>query len=242
MKSKGVVMVTLTQPVRDMSTVELLRSSPYFAGLETCALKRIGRLMVERRVEKDEIIWLEQDHARMIYIVASGLIKLFKMSAEGKEQILRLVRPGDCFGHAGIFNGGSNPENAQAVAQTLLYGLMSSDIKTLLWEQKQLALNTIQALATETHHYITLVEDLSLRSVSSRLARVLLEYSNEEILDDSLIRTRGDMAAMTGTVREVIGRSLKTLEKQGVIRSDGRHIIIRDSDALKTMVSLDLSP
>ncbi len=237
MKSKGVVMVTLTQPIRNTITVELLKSSPYFTGLETYALKRIGRLMVERRVEKGEIIWLEQDHAKMIYIVASGLIKLFKMSAEGKEQILRLVRPGDCFGHTGIFNGGSNPENAQAVAPAVLYGLMNGDMQTLLREQKQLALNTIKALATEMHHYISLVEDLSLRSVSSRLARVLLEYSSDEVLDDSLIRTRGDMAAMTGTVREVIGRSLKALEEKGVIRSSGRHIIIRDSAALKTMVS-----
>lgn len=230
-------MVILTQPIRNVSTVELLKSSPYFTGLETHALKRIGRLMVERRVEKGEIIWLEQDHAKMIYIVASGLIKLFKMSAEGKEQILRLVRPGDCFGHTGIFNGGSNPENAQAVAPAVLYGLMNGDLQTLLREQKQLALNTIKALATEMHHYISLVEDLSLRSVSSRLARVLLEYSREEVLDDTLIRTRGDMAAMTGTVREVIGRSLKAFEKKGVITSNGRQIIIRDSDALKTMVS-----
>lgn len=230
-------MVTLTQPIRNTLTIELLKSSPYFTGLETYALKRISRLMVERRVEKGEIIWLEQDHAKMIYIVASGLIKLFKMSAEGKEQILRLVRPGDCFGHAGIFNGGSNPENAQAVAPAVLYGLIKRDMQTLLREQKQLALNTIKALATEMHHYISLVEDLSLRSVSSRLARVLLEYSSDEVLDDSLIRTRGDMAAMTGTVREVIGRSLKALEEKGVIRSSGRHIIIRDSAALKTMVS-----
>ena len=231
-------MVTLTQSIRNAPTVELLRSSPYFTGLETCTLKRIGRLMVERRVEKGEIIWLEQDHAKMIYIVASGLIKLFKMSAEGKEQILRLVCPGDCFGHTGIFNGGSNPENAQAVAPAVLYGLVNSDLKTLLWEQKQLALNTIKALATEMHHYISLVEDLSLRRVSSRLAKVLLEYSSEEVLDDSLIRTRGDLAAMTGTVREVIGKSLKALEEKGVIRSNRRHIIIRDSDALKKMAGL----
>ena len=228
-------MVTLTQSDRNASTVELLKSSPYFTGLEVYALKRIGRLMAERMVAKDEIIWLEQDRAKMIYIVASGLIKLFKVSAEGKEQILRLVRPGDCFGHTGIFNGGSNPESAQALAPTVLYGLMNSDLETLLWQQKQLAFNTIKALATEIHHYISLVEDLSLKRVSGRVARMLLDYSSEEVFDDSLIRTRGDMAAMTGTVREVIGKSLKALEEKGVIRSNRRHIIIRDSEALKTM-------
>ena len=228
-------MVTLTQSDRNASTVELLKSSPYFTGLEVYTLKRIGRLMAERMVAKDEIIWLEQDRAKMIYIVASGLIKLFKVSAEGKEQILRLAHPGDSFGHTGIFNGGSNPESAQAMIPSVLWGLAKNDLETLLWDHKRFALNTIRAMAIEMHHYISLVEDLSLRRVSGRLARMLLEYSSEELFDDSFIRTRGDMAAMTGTVREVIGKSLKALEEKGVIRSNRRHIIIRDSEALKTM-------
>jgi CRP/FNR family transcriptional regulator len=194
--------------------------------------------MVERMVAKNEMIWLEQDHAKMIYIVASGLIKLFKMSAEGKEQILRLVRPGDCFGYTGIFNGGSNPESAQAVAPTVLYALMKSDLETLLWQQKQLAHNTIRALATEMHHYISLVEDLALKRVCGRLARILIEYSSEEVFDNSLIRTRGDLAAMTGTVREVVAKSLKQLEENGVISSNGRYIIIRDRETLKTIAGL----
>ena len=229
-------MVTLTQPDRNASIVELLKSSPYFTGLEIYALKKIGRQIVERMVAKDEIIWLEQDRAKMIYIVGSGLIKLFKMSAEGKEQVLRLVRPGDCFGHTGVFNGGSNPESAQALAPTVLYGIMHSDLEALLWQQPQLALNTIKALATEMNHYISLIEDLSLRRVSSRVASMLLQYSREESFDNSLIRTQGDMAAMTGSVREVVGKSLKTLEEKGFIRSNSRRIIIRDTEALKTMV------
>jgi CRP/FNR family cyclic AMP-dependent transcriptional regulator len=232
---KGVIMVTLTQPDRNALIVELLKSSPNFTGLEPYTLKKIGRLMVEWMVAKDEIIWLEQDRAKKIYIVASGLIKLFKMSAEGKEQILRLARPGDCFGHTGIFNGGSNPESAQALAPTVLYGIMHSDLEALLWQQPQLALNVIKALATEMHHYISLIEDLSLRRVSGRVARMLLQYSSEESFDNSLIRTQGDMAAMTGSVREVVGKSLRTLEEKGLIRSNSRHIIIRDSEALKTI-------
>jgi len=231
-------MVTSTQSIRSLSNVEFIRCSPYFAGLDNYLLERIRRLMVERRVEKHEIIWLEQDPANMVYFVTSGLIKLFKMSTEGKEQILRLGRPGDCFGHTGIFNGGSNPESAQAVVPSVLYGLMNSDLETLLWEHKQLALNTVKALATEMHHYMSLVEDLSLRRVSGRLAKFLLEHSSEGVFDESLILTRGDMASMTGTVREVFGKSLKALEEKGVIISNSRRIIIRDSDALRIMAGL----
>jgi len=231
-------MVTAVQSIRSLSTIEFIRLNSYFAGLNDDVLESISRLMVERTVEKNEIIYLEQGHAKAVYFVVSGQIKLFKMSVEGREQIVRLGRPGDCFGHTGIFNGSINPESVQAAVPSVLYGLMNSDLETLLWEHQQLALNTIKVLATEMHHYITLVEDLSLRRVSGRLARMLLEYSSEGVFDESLILTRGDMAAMTGTVREVIGKSLKALEGKGVIISNSRHIIIRDSDALRIMAGL----
>ena len=106
-------MGTSTQTIRNAATIEFLKSTPYFAGLDSYVFERINSLMTERRVEKHQIIWLEQESAKMVYFVASGLIKLFKTSTEGKEQILRLVHPGDCFGYPGMFNGGSNPESAQ---------------------------------------------------------------------------------------------------------------------------------
>jgi len=231
-------MATLTQSARNASTLEFIRSSSYFAGLDNHVLERISGLMAERKVDKHEIIWLEQEPAKKVYFAASGLIKLFKISAEGKEQILRLVRPGECFGYCGMFNGGSNPESAQALVPSVLYGLMKSDLEALLREYEQLALNTIKILATETHHYMSLVEDLSLRRVSGRLAKMLLEHSSEEIDDASLILTQANMAAMTGTVREVIGKSVKALEEKGAIRSNRRSIIIKDINALRIMAGL----
>jgi len=228
-------MVTSTQSIRSLSNVEFIRCNPYFAGLDDEVLESISRLMVERMVEKHEIIWIEQDSAKMVYFVVSGQIKLFKMSTEGREQIVRLARPGDCFGHTGAFNGGSNPESAQAMIPSALWGLAKNDLETLLWDHKQLALNTIRAMAIEMHHYMSLVEDLSLRRVSGRLARLLLEHSDEGVFDESLILTRGDMASMTGTVREVFGKSLKVLEENGIIESNRHQIIIKDIDTLKMM-------
>ena len=230
-------MVTSTQPVGHLSTLESLKSSPHFAGLENSVLERIGRFMVERRIAKHEVIWLEQSTASRVYFVASGLINLFKMSTEGKEQIIRLARPGDSFGHNGILNGGCNPESAQALVTSVLCGITKSDFQSLLLESKQFTYNTIRALATEMHHYLSLVEDLSLRGVNCRLARMLMEYNTDGVFDESLTLTRGDMAAMTGTVREVLGKSLKALEEKGVIISNRRQIVIRDGDALKMMAS-----
>jgi CRP-like cAMP-binding protein len=231
-------MTTDIQVRHNLKTVnmEILRMNPYFKGLDDTILESISRLMKIKTVEKHEVIWLEQDPAKTMYFVASGLIKLFKTSPGGREQILRLSQPGDCFGHAGVFNGGSNPESAQAIVPSVLYGLSGSDLRTMLVENRQLADNTIKLLATEMHHYMSLIEDLALRCVNGRLAKMLLTDNNRSACDTSLVLTRSDMAAMTGTVREVIGKSLKALEDKGFIRYDRHKIIIRDREALQEIM------
>ena len=231
-------MVTETQVRTVTKTVntDILRMSSYFRGLDDATLEDIAGLMKVKTVDKHEVIWLEQEPAKTMYFIASGLIKLFKTSPGGREQILRLGHPGDCFGHAGVFNGGSNPESAQAIVSSVLYGISGNDLRSLLVENRQLADNTIKLLATEMHHYMSLIEDLSLRCVSGRLAKMLLAGNNKGTCDTSLVLTRSDMAAMTGTVREVIGKSLKALEDKGVIRYDRHKIIIRDREALQVIM------
>lgn len=225
----------------DIKKIEpgFLRRVTIFNGLEDIVLEKISRLMVAREVKKHEIIWLEQEPARMIFFVSSGLLKLFKTSDGGKEQILKLARPGDCFGHAGALNGGSHPESVQAVLPSVLYGLGTQDLDSLLGEYPQVARNVIKLLATDIHHYMSLVEDLSLRCVSGRLAKMLLTDNSRAACNTSLVLTRADMAAMTGTVREVIGKSLKTLEDKGVIRYDRHKIVIRDRAALQSLTRSD---
>jgi CRP-like cAMP-binding protein len=230
------VMITLAAPAVKKAELGFLRRVAMFSGLDDGVLEEIGRLMVSREVKKHEIIWLEQEPARMIYFVGVGLLKLFKTSDNGKEQILRLAYPGDCFGHAGALNGGRHPESVQAVANSVIYGLASHDLEDLLDEHPQVARNAIKLLATEMHHYMSLVEDLSLRCVSGRLAKMLLTDNIKGNYDTSPVLTRADMAAMTGTVREVIGKSLKTLEDKGVIRYDRHKIVIRDREALKSLM------
>jgi CRP-like cAMP-binding protein len=231
------VMATLEKPAVNKIENTFFKRVAIFSGLDDDVLERISRLMAVREVKKHEIIWLEQEPAKMIYFVAAGLIKLFKTSGSGKEQILRLARPGDCFGHAGVLNGGSHPESVQAVVPSVLYGLASHDLEALLGEYPRVARNAIKLLATEMYHYMSLVEDLSLRCVNGRLAKMLLADNVKGACDASLVLTRADMAAMTGTVREVIGKSLKTLEDKGVIRYDRHQIVIRDREALMSLVS-----
>jgi len=226
-------MVTSSGAITTMSKVELLESSPHFSGLNADAFEKISRLLVERRADEDEIVWLEGEPGKVLYLVAFGLIKLFKSSAEGKEQIIKVIRPGESFGESALFDINGNTVSAQAMVPSVLYAIEKSELEALVREHPQLALNMIKILARQMHDYLSLVEDLSFKRVISRLARILLEYSREATVHNPSKFSQQEIADMVGTVREVIGRSLKALEKEGLIRLDRSRIIIMDSQALR---------
>lgn len=219
--------------------IELLKSIAYFSGLKPAELEQVSKLIFEKRYDQGEIILLEGEAAEALYFVAFGVVKVFKTSADGKEQILKIIHPGESFNDASMFDGGLNPASAQAVRSVLLYGITKSDLEVIIRRQPQVALNVIKVMADWLRHLVSLVEDLSFRHVSGRIAKILLEYAGDEKSAEPRL-TQRDMAAMAGTVREVVSRSLKALEEEGVIRLDRHRIVITDGAALKNKVEPSL--
>ncbi len=219
--------------------IELLKSIPYFSGLKPAELDSISKLIFEKRYDQGEIILLEGEAAEALYFIAFGIVKVFKASADGKEQILKIMRPGESFNDVPMLNGGLNPASAQAMGSVLLYGIAKSDLEVVIHSQPQIALNVIKVMVGGLRHLMSLVEDLSFRHVTGRVAKILLEYAGDGKGAEPRL-TQRDMAAMAGTVREVVGRSLKALEEEGVIRLDRHRIVISDEAALKEKVGTSL--
>jgi len=217
--------------------LELIKSIPYFSGLSTAELDSVKGLIFEMQAERGEFILLEGEPADALYIVVSGVVKVFKTSAEGKEQILQLIRPGDSFNDVPIFDGGANPASAQAMGPVVLYSIKKSDIHSILRNHPQVALNVAQVLSQKLRNLVSLVEDLSFKHVTARLAKILLEYAGDGSAPRQRL-TQQEMAAIAGTAREIIGRSLKELEGEGVIRLDHHRIVITDKEALRRMAGL----
>jgi CRP/FNR family transcriptional regulator len=219
--------------------IELLKSIAYFSGLKPAELDSISKLIFEKRYDQGEIILLEGDAAEALYFVVFGVVKIFRTSANGKEQILRIMYPGESFNDVPMFNGGLNMASAQTVRSVLLYGITKSDLEVIVRRQPQVALNVIKVMADWLQHLVSLVEDLSFRHVVSRVAKILLEYSvNGEGTEPHL--TQRDMAAMAGTVREVVSRSIKALEEEGLVKLDRHRIVITDKAALKNKMESSL--
>ena len=211
-----------------------LSENPYFSGLGLPELDSIKHLFSEERAERGEIILLEGEPTDRLFFVATGVVKLFRVSAEGKEQTLELVRPGGSINEVPVFDGGPNPASAQAMGPALLYIISKTDLESILRGHPGVALNVVKVLASRIRHLVSLVEDLSFRHVIGRVAKILLEHAGDGARPGQRL-TQQEMAAIAGTAREVVGRSLKTLEERGIIKLEHHRIVVTDEEALKQM-------
>jgi len=220
-------------------TVELdfLKGVPYFSGLRPDELESIRKLVFEQTVDRAETVVFEGDPAANLYFVASGAVKVFKTSAEGKEQILSIIRSGESFNDVPVFDGGPNPVSARTMGSVLLYGIRRNDMGSILRNHPQIASNVIKVLAKRVRDLVSLVEDLSFRHVISRVAKILYEHIGGGA-DPGPRLTQQEMAAMAGTAREVVGRSLRALEDEGAIKLDRHRIIITDKEALQKVMGM----
>lgn len=213
-----------------------LRQIPLFATLDDDDLAHVAAIAVERIFERGDIILLEGERAGALHYVRSGLVKIFKTSAEGKEQVLRLITPGYTFNDVPALDGGANPASAAALEPSAIYLIGSAALRHLIAERPAVAQAAVQTMATALRHLVALVEDLSFRHVTARVAKILLDQ--EAATPDKPARhrlTQQEMAAMAGTAREMVGRALKELEGAGAITMRQGRVVVLDHERLRLL-------
>ncbi|HEX6512619.1 MAG TPA: Crp/Fnr family transcriptional regulator [Chloroflexota bacterium] len=213
--------------------LELLRGVSYFRPLPAAALERLQGRAINQQFPRGRIIMLENDPCPGMYLVETGRVKLFRTSSDGREQVLMLVGPGGAFNDVPVFDGGPNAAAAAAMERTSLYLIPSEHVLAAMKAYPDAALAVAKEFAEQLRALANLVEDLSFRHVTSRVAKLLLEYSDQPGLRPRL--TQQEIAAMVGSVREVVGRSLGALEREGAIRIDRARIVVIDRDCLRRM-------
>lgn len=218
------------------SLADFLRSVPYFTGLSAKEIDQIGDQVLERSFAKGKVLFLEGGPCQGLYLVKSGRIRVFKSSPEGREQVLLIAGAGDSFNDVPVFDGGPNPASASALEPSTVYLIPKETLLSLIADRPA-ALAIINLLAARLRHLTLVVEDLSFRSVLSRLAKTLLDLAVVERGPSPIPRlTQDEMAARVGSVRDVIGRALKALEKTGAIKINGQRILVTDSEKLREMI------
>ena len=216
------------------SLASFLGSIPYFSALSPEAIGRISRETMERSFARGEVLFLEGEPCQGLYVVKTGRVRIFKSSPEGREQVLLTAGAGTTFNEVPVFDGGANPASASALEPATVYIIPEKTMLSLL-AGCPAAKSIIKLFAGRLRHLTSVVEDLSFRSVVSRLARLLLDLAVAQEGSSPVPRlTQEEMATMVGSVRDVVGRALRTLEKSGAIKLEGQRLLVIDPEKLKT--------
>lgn len=221
----------------DFSLIERLRPIPTFAGMDDRHLAALADHAVARRFVPGETIFVEGEPSAGLWIVQSGRVKAFKMSAAGVEYVLRIFGPGDTFNDLAALDGAPNAAGAAAITAVSAWVIPAQDFTAVLAADHTLALAVIRGLVGRQRRLIAQVEDLALRPVTARLARFLLTQVSDPALAHPAV-TRTLIATHLATTSESISRSLRALESAGAIRFDRHRIIIIEPDVLREMAQL----
>jgi CRP/FNR family transcriptional regulator len=227
-----------------LDPVETLRRVPFFAVLPPDELKALATHCVVRRLARDETLVAEGDRCcDGLFVIQSGAIKLFKLAENGREQVLTIERPGSTVGELSVFDGGPFPASAAAIEHSTLLYLPKREFLDLCRRNSQVAFAVIRTLAWRFRYLTSLVEELSLKEVSHRLARFLRNRAmksgvrTRHGIEFPLEETNQEIGAEIGTVRDLVSRNLRRFVDRGIIKMERRKVIVLDMGELEAQIA-----
>jgi len=218
--------------------LDALRRIPLFAELDADDLAQVAAVTRERHYDRGDVILLAGESGGARQYVLAGLVKVYKTSPEGKEQVLRLIGPGHTFNDVPALDGGPNPASASALEPSVVYAIGREQLRRLMLERPAVAMGAVRTMASALRHLVSLVEDLSFRHVTARVAKILLDQDEATATEGQPLHrlTQQEMAAMAGTAREMVGRALKELEVAGAISLHQGRVAVLDRVRLRLLV------
>ena len=210
-----------------------------FSSLEDTDLRALAERAIELKLGRGEILFIEGDEASGLYCIVEGSVRAFRESLEGREQVIHVETAGATIAEVPVFDEGNYPSTVAGDEDSVLLFIDKRDVRRLCLEHPQIAVAALKLLAGRLRKCAALVEDLSLHEVDQRLAKFLSGEARARgartgagiVLEMPL--TNQQVAARIGSVREVVSRALARLQKNGLIRVEGRQITIPDEEALR---------
>ncbi|MDT8378362.1 MAG: Crp/Fnr family transcriptional regulator [Desulfotignum sp.] len=197
-------------------------------------MKILSGIAVRLTFNRTEIIFQDGDKGDGIYIVETGKIKVYKLSLDGKEQILHIFGPGHTFGEVPVFQGKSFPASAMALEPSDIVFLPRDRFVELITTTPALSMNMLADLSRRLRAFTIQIEALSLKEVPARLAAYFLTLSKEQ-KNAARIRlpiSKALLSNLIGTTPETISRMLKKMGDAGLIEVQTRTIEILDRESL----------
>ncbi|WP_031515015.1 Crp/Fnr family transcriptional regulator [Desulfofalx alkaliphila] len=223
-------------------TIQYLKKCSLFAQLNDAQLAEMAKLVKDKKYDKGQFIFFEEEPGEALFILKSGLIKLTKQTEDGREHILHFVHPGEVFAEVVIFDGGDYPATAEVQQPSIVGSILNKDMEQLVQNNPSIALSMLRIMSRRLRIAQYKAMNLALNDVRRRLIFMLLELATEhgvqrkEGLVLSLPLTNQELANMVGTSRESVNRIINDLRKTMALEVTRQEIIIKDRKKLRSLL------
>ena len=218
---------------------KVLGKTPLFANLTDEEMHSLSVRVTKKHFQQGALLFGEGDPCTGLFLVASGRIRIFKLSPAGREQVLSIETPGSSFAELPVFDGGNYPASASALEDAEVLFISRKDFQNYCREHPDVALKVIAVVGSRLRRLVGIIEDLSFTTVRQRLIALILRLTQasgtpaKDGVRVELTKTHQDLAAELGTVRELVSRNLSRLQAEGFLEVDGRKIIVKDLAGLR---------
>jgi len=216
-----------------MEDRELLRTVPFFSELGEAEIESLARVASRKKYPKDTVVFFENEQGDSFLMILDGRVKVTILGDDGREIILSVLGPGDFFGEMSLLDNEPRSATTIAVEESELLSVLRADFQNVISGNVQAALALVRILTSRLRHANHQISTLALLDVYGRVARVILDMAREEgkRLKDGRISfrraTHQEIANRIGTTRETVTRMLKDLERQGLIKVEGKEIVLQ---------------
>lgn len=227
-------------PEEKPNHAQTLTRVPIFSGLSESELAFLAQRTVPRHFASGEHVFGEGEPCAGLYVVESGHIRIFKSSPGGREHVLSIDGPGSSVAELPVFDGGNYPASVSAVDNATLLFVSKQDFQALCLAHPQVALKVLRVVGARLRRLVGIIEELSFTTVRHRLAAFLLRLAkasgkrSADGVEITLPANNQELASLIGTVRELISRNLSRFQAEGMIKIDGRNVLVTDLKALET--------
>jgi len=221
-------------PFTPIEPSDVLRRVPVFSALTEQQFELVRSRIIERHFDAGELVFAEGEHCSGLYVVKSGSVRIFKNSPGGREQVLSIDGPGSSVAELPVFDGGNYPASAQTVTESTMLFYSKQDFHALCMQYPEVGLKVLAVVGARLRKLVGIIEELSFTTVRHRLAALLVRLARTEGkktaqgIEFTLPSTNQDIAAQIGTVRELVSRNMSRFQSEGLLRIEGRTVIVPD--------------
>lgn len=221
---------------QNKSNKTCIEGVPIFHGLSKEEIGEIANITTSKEMKKGEIIFLKGDLLENLYVIHKGQVKIPRISNEGKEQIIRVLGPGDFIGELSLFTQTISKSNAEVIEKASICVIEGKKLQKIIYKRPSIAIKIIQELSERMENAESLIEQLGIHDVEQRVVEIILSMADDNDQVNLSISKR-DLAAHIGTSQETLSRKLSLLQKKGWIKLEGhRKIHILDKENLKDSI------